>query len=181
MTNLKDAIYDIQELITNKEEIFNDEKETIIKIDEEYDEEVDEEIETEESTDQIMEEQEELENQSAKEQNIKLRNEWYQFSAHCVPAKYKLEYVHANANNRNEEIIKDWYKECERIGLLPDKFKSIPEDQEQVIEKQPEKRKSFHKRRKEEWKNRKASKTQFTVKDKMEKQEEKKEAILQRK
>ena len=33
MTNLKDAIYDIQELITNKEEIFNDEIENTIKID----------------------------------------------------------------------------------------------------------------------------------------------------
>ena len=125
-----------------------------------------------------MEEQEELENQSAKEQNIKLRNEWYQFSAHCVPAKYKLQYVHANANNKNEEIINDWYKECERIGLLPDKFKLIPEDQEQVIEKEPEKRKSFHKRRKDEWKHRKVTRTQFTVKEKMEKQEEKKKQFF---
>ena len=72
----------------------------------------------------------------------------------------------------------EWYRQCKKIGLLPDEFKSIPEETEEKVETHPEKRKSFHKRRKEEWKNKKASKTKFTVKDTMEKQEEKKEQFF---
>ena len=47
---------------------------------------------------------------SAKQHNKNLRIEWYKFSTGYIPAKYKLQYVHANAKNRNEELTFEWYK-----------------------------------------------------------------------
>ena len=102
---------------------------------------------------------------TAAQQNKSLRIEWYKFSTEFIPEKYRLQYVHANAEIRNEKKIFEWYNECEKIGLIPEEFQLIPEDPEQENKGQPKQKKSFHKRRKEEWRKRKATKTKFEVKE----------------
>ena len=103
---------------------------------------------TEDKDDSEIEKQEESKNQttltSAEQHNKNLRVEWYKFSTGFIPAKYKLQYVRANAKNRNEEIIFEWYDECEKVGLIPDELQLIPEDSKPTIENQPVKKKSFH-------------------------------------
>ena len=111
---------------------------------------------------------------SAVQQNKSLRLEWYKVSTDFIPEKYKLQYVHANADARNEKRIFEWYEECKTIGIIPEELQLIPEDTEQENKKQQEQKKSFHKTRKEEWRKRKAAKTKFKVKE-SEKQENKKD------
>ena len=73
---------------------------------------------------------------TAAQQNKSIRLEWYKISNNFIPEKYKLQYVHANAEARNEKIILDWYTECEIIGLIPEELKLIPEEQKENNEKQ---------------------------------------------
>ena len=35
----------------------------------------------------------------------------------------------------------EWYKQCEKIGLLPDEFKSIPEEMEEKLKTETRERK----------------------------------------
>ena len=77
--------------------------------------------------------------------------------------------MHANAHSRNEKRILDWYNDCVKMGLLPEEFMIKSEDQEIQIEK----KQSFHKKRKEEWRKRQTSKNKFKVED-TEKKEDKK-------
>ena len=111
---------------------------------------------------------------SAAQQNKSLRLEWYKASTNFIPEKYKLKYVHANADARNEKRIIEWYEECKTIGIIPEELQLIPEDAEQENKKQQEQKKSFHRKQKEEWRKRKATKTKFRIKEN-EKQENKKD------
>ena len=149
-----------QEITLHQEEKFNDEE---IKIEDnsEAEEESQEEELIEDNYESESELQEEPEDPTiqvdAKQHNQDLRIRWYRYSIDFIPDKFKLQYVQANANRRNQETIFEWYKECVKIDLIPDEFQLIPEDTE--IEKatvdQPGKKKSFHKRRKEENQQRK--------------------------
>ena len=59
------------------------------------------------------------------------------------------------------------------MGLVPEEFQLIPEEIEPENNKYKENKRSFHKRRKEEWKKRKASKNKFKVKEEKEEKEQK--------
>merc|ERR1712030_236830 len=69
---------------------------------------------------------------------------WYKYSEKFIPNKYKTKY-----ENDKRRLIEEWYKVCIKINLLPEEFMIEP------IKKKPKvKSKSFHKQRKEEWKQR---------------------------
>merc|ERR1712105_25625 len=90
-----------------------------------------EEIQDEELDEDNYETESELQTEEKPEvetQDENLRFNWYKKSIHAIPDKYKLQYVQANQNRRNQETIFEWYKECEKIGLIPDEFQLIPED-----------------------------------------------------
>ena len=108
--------------------------------------------------DDIEEELTQKANTTAATQNENLRIEWYKFSARFIPEKYKLQYVHANAESRNKKRIFEWFEECEKMGLIPEEFQLIPEEIELEENYHPENKKSFHRRRKEEWKKKKGFK-----------------------
>ena len=85
-----------------------------------------------------------------KQHNQELKFEWYKDSSDIIPEKFKLQYVQVNAKKRNQELIFGWYDESEKLGLITEKFKLLPEPIiiKETIEDQPKKKKSFHKRRK---------------------------------
>merc|ERR1712030_117997 len=67
---------------------------------------------------------------------------WYKYSEKFIPNKYKSTYEHDK-----RKLIEEWYKVCIKINLLPEEFMIEP-----IIQNTRIKSKSFHKQRKEEWK-----------------------------
>ena len=106
-------------------------------------------------------------------QNENLRFKWYKFSDRFIPEEYRFQYVHANAESRNKNKVWEWFEKCEKMGLIPEEFQLIPEEIEPEDNGYPENKKSFHRRRKEEWKKRKASKNKFKVKEEKNKKRKK--------
>ena len=51
-----------------------------------------------------------------------------------------------------EKKVFEWFEKCNKMGLVPDEFQLIPEEGEPEKRNNPENKKSFHRRRKEEWK-----------------------------
>ena len=111
-----------------------------IKIEKESDSEESEE-EPEESEDENEDENikpvekperkvDEKSTKSVSQRNKQLKYEWYEYSSSVIPDEYKLQYVHANAEDRNEKIIYKWYDDCRDIGILTDEFQPIPEETE---------------------------------------------------
>merc|ERR1712074_196535 len=98
-------------------------------------------------------------------QNESLRIKWYKFSARFIPEEYRFQYVHADAESRNRKKVFEWFEKYEKMGLIPEEFQLIPEEIEPEDNGYPENKKSFHRRRKEEWKKRKASKNKFKIKE----------------
>ena len=107
---------DLEELLTWKKEMTNqqfEENDKYIKI--EADDEDDDEVTKDNEcikmetnyemndVDDIEEELNQKTNTTAAIQNENLRIEWYKFSARFIPEKYKLQYVHANAESRNKK------------------------------------------------------------------------------
>merc|ERR1712030_239619 len=75
-------------------------------------------------------------------QNEILRIEWYKFSARFIPERYRLHFVHANAESRNKKRIVEWFEECEKMGLIPEEFQLIPDEIELEENYHPENKKS---------------------------------------
>merc|ERR1712074_340694 len=87
---------------------------------------------------------------------------WYKYSEKFIPNKYKSKYEHDK-----RKLIEEWYKVCIKIKLLPEEFMIEP-----VIQNTRINTKSFHKQRKEEWKQRQLKKkTKLKLKDKENKKE----------
>merc|ERR1712030_183204 len=135
------------------------------------------EMETENEIEDTIDSQDEMEiipRKTITTQNENLRFEWYKFSARFVTEEYKFKYVHPNAEVTNREKVFEWYEKCDNMGLVPDEFKLIPEEDEPEKQTNPGNRKSFHRQRKEEWKKRRASKNVFIeIEDKKEKENKK--------
>ena len=57
-----------------------------------------------------------------------MKFEWYKENIEIILERFKLQYVQVNAKKRNQELIFEWYEECEKIGLITENFKLIPEN-----------------------------------------------------
>ena len=79
---------------------------------------------------------------TAAQMNKSIRLKWYKVSTKFMPEKYRLQYVHTDADARNEKRIFEWYEECKAIGIIPEEFQLIPEDTEQENKKQQKQWKS---------------------------------------
>merc|ERR1712030_71989 len=83
-----------------------------------------------------------------------------------------------NAEATNRRKVFDWYEKCNNMGLVPEEFQITIEEDEPEKQNNQGNRQSFHKQRKEEWKNRNASKNVFKVSEEKEEKENKKEHIF---
>ena len=155
----------LEELLTWKKEMTKqqfEENDRYIKIEtiEEEDDEINNdciEIETDyeiDNVDNVEDELDQIIDTTIAIQNENLRFKWYKFSARFVTEEYKFQYVQANAESRNTRKVFDWFDKCEKMGLIPDEFQLIPEEDETEKRNNSEKKKSFHRQRKEEWRKR---------------------------
>ena len=101
---------------------------------------------------------------AALEQIEDLKYKWYKFSEQFVPDNYKSKYAH---NNDKRTLIENWYSDCIKIGLLPEEFMMSPANQE------TKRTKSFHKQRKEEWKQRQSARSKIKIEEKERKEDNK--------
>ena len=72
---------------------------------------------------------------SIAQRNKQIKYDWYEFSIDWMPDDYKFQYVHSNADSRNKKKVYAWYKDCDRLQIIPETYQLIPGEEEEEPEK----------------------------------------------